>query len=72
MSTMTAPRPRAARRDRSHHHPKVTRQVVAATSRWGWRCDCGGASAPCVPAGPALAWRSALVEALIHARCLAA
>ncbi|NYG08457.1 hypothetical protein BJ986_002944 [Phycicoccus badiiscoriae] len=43
------------------HHPRVLRGARG----WIWVCACGGASCR-TPAQAPLAWRSALIAALLH------
>lgn len=55
------------RRDRAHHHPKVTR---AGTGCWEWSCTCGGHSQRKVAASRP--WRAATTEALLHSTQISA
>jgi hypothetical protein len=50
----------------THHHPRVLR----GTRGWVWVCACGSASCR-TPAQPPLAWRSALIGALLHSGTIA-
>ena len=48
------------------HHPRVLRGARG----WMWVCDCGSASCR-TPAQAPLAWRSALIGALLHSSTIA-
>ena len=53
-------------RDVSHHHPRIRR---VSRGHWVWECTCGGSSRR--SATEPLAWRGAVVEALLHAELIA-
>ncbi|MEO5609515.1 MAG: hypothetical protein ABIQ61_06075 [Ornithinibacter sp.] len=56
---------RRARRDSSHHHPRVLQDTSGS---WEWDCPCGGHAGRRIRRS----WRLALIEALAHSTQLAA